>query len=187
VPENTVPSGVRPDDVPIAPDGQRIVDQRAAAEERDEIAYQAERQTRLAAAERETEPSTRFWSSRRTQVGPLLALLAGVFTLAVRTWPIATPQGHGTVGMTWFLSATVVGVAYIVGFFLADRHWQRARLVLVCAAIVHLLIGGLASLIVGDQQVAPATATVLYDAVPAILALVAAALITSPPAPNDRR
>src|SRR4051794_39833196 len=80
----------------VAPDGQRVVDQSTdRAEEHAVIAEASERQEVLAREQRSRQPSTRFWSSRRTQVGPVLALLAGVFTLAVRTWPIATPQGRG--------------------------------------------------------------------------------------------
>jgi hypothetical protein len=172
----------------VAPDGQRVVDQSVGREE--EHAVIAEASTRheaLAREQRARQPSTRFWESPRTMVGPLLALLAGVFTLAVRTWPIATPQGHGNVGTAWFLGATIAGALYIVGFFLADRHWQRARLVLICGAVLHLVIGGIASAIVDAQQVAPGTASFLFDAVPAVVALVGAFLVTAPPAAERPR
>jgi len=169
----------------VAPDGQRVVDQDGdVGEERAAIVETASRQRALSHEERSHEPSARFWSSRRAQVGPILALLAGVFTLAVRTWPIAVPQGRGSVGTAWFLVATLAGLLYIAGFFMADKHWKRARLVLVCGALLHLVFGVLAATIVDVQEVAPGPLSILFDAVPAIMALVAAFLIT--PAPGER-
>ena len=180
-------SHLPPTDHVIAPDGQRVVDQAGeVAEERAAISCASRRQDTIAREERALEPSTRFWSSRHAQIGPILALLAGVFTLAVRTWPIAVPQGRGTAGVPWFLMATLAGVLYIAGFFLADRHWRRARGVLICAAILHLVVGGLAALLVDAQQVAPAPLSILFDAVPAVMALVAAFLISPPPGERRR-
>jgi hypothetical protein len=180
------PSGRVSDADRGAPDGQRIVDQSGElAAERREIERNAERQTTTAREQRAREPSTRFWDSRYAQVGPLMALLAGLFTLAVRTWPIATPQGRGTVGTAWFICATIAGALYVVGFFLSDRHWRRARLVLVSGALLHLLVGFLAAVQVDAQGVASASQSIFFDAVPAIVALIAAFLIT--PAPGERR
>ena len=177
----------RPSDQLIAPDGQRVVDQAGeVAEERAAISRASHRQDTIAREERATEPSTRFWSSRHAQIGPILALLAGVFTLAVRTWPIAVPQGRGNVGTAWFLVATLAGVLYIAGFLLSDRHWRRARGVLICGAILHLAVGVLASMLVDAQQVAPGPLSVLFDAVPAVAALVAAFLISPPPGVRRR-
>ena len=176
----------RPTDQLVAPDGQRVVDQAGeVAEERAAITSASHRQDTIAREERAIEPSTRFWSSRRAQVGPIIALLAGLFTLAIRTWPIAVPQGRGTVGTAWFLVATLAGALYIAGFFLADRHWRTARRVLICGGILHLLVGVLAAMVVDAQQVAPGPLSVLFDAVPAVAALVAAFLIS--PAPGERR
>ena len=135
--------------------------------------------------ERASEPSTRFWGSRHAQAGPLLALFAGLFTLAVRTWPIATPQGRGTVGTAWFLCATIAGVLYVAGFFLADRHWKRARMVLIGGALLHLLVGFLAAMQVDTQDVAPLWQSFFFDAAPAVAALIAAFLIA--PAPGQHR
>jgi hypothetical protein len=169
----------------VAPDGQRIVDQSGEiAEERREIERNAERVTAASRDEGAREPSVRFWHSRRAQVGPVLALLAGVFTLAVRTWPIAPPQGRGSVGTAWFICATIAGALYIAGFFLSDRHWKQARLVLVCGAVLHLVVSFLAAALVDAQDIAPMPATMLFDVVPAIVALVAAFLIS--PAPGER-
>ena len=137
-----------------------------------------------ARAERSHEPSTRFWDSRYAQVGPLMALFAGLFTLAVRTWPIATPQGRGTVGVAWFVCATIAGACYVAGFFLSDRHWKRARIILVSAALLHLFVGFLAAMQVDAQGVAPASQSLFFDVVPAVAALIAAFLIK--PAPGAR-
>jgi hypothetical protein len=179
---------VFPEHEHVAADGQHVVDQSAdRPAERRAIGERARQQDTLAREERSHEPSARFWSSRRAQAGPLLALLAGVFTLAVRTWPIAVPQARGTAGVPWFLVATVAGLLYVAGFFLADRHWQRARAVLVCGAILHLLFGVLAATLVDAQAVAPGPLSVLFDAVPAIVALVAAFLITPPPGERVER
>ena len=171
----------------VATDGQRIVDQSGgemASEQRD-IDRKADLMEATAREERAREPSTRFWGSRYAQAGPLLALLAGLFTLAIRTWPIATPQGRGTVGVVWFICATIAGGLYVAGFFLADRHWKRARLVLVSAALLHLLVGFLAAMQVDAQDVAPLSQSIFFDAVPAVAALIAAFLIK--PAPGERR
>ena len=65
------------------------------------------------------------------------------------------------------------------------RHWRTARRVLICGGILHLLVGVLAAMVVDAQQVAPAPLSVLFDAVPAVAALVAAFLIA--PAPGERR
>lgn len=172
-----------PDHADIGPDGQRIVHQQHDRnEEQADIAQASERQEANSRVERAREPSTRFWSSRRVQAGPVLALLAGVITLAIRTWPIAVPQGRGMLGTTWFLAATLIGVAYIVGFFLADRRWQLARTVLVLAAVVHLVVGFGSGAIVQVDDLAPGPLAMLFDVVPALLALVAAFLIRPAPA-----
>jgi len=170
----------------IAPDGQRVVDQSAEIdEEHREIERNAEGMMAASRAEGADVPSVRFWRSPRTQVGPMLALLAGVFTLAMRTWPIATPQGRGSVGLAWETIAIIAGLLYVAGFLLADRHWKRARLVLLCAAPLHLLVSALAAATVDAQDVAPMVPTMLFDAVPATLAIIAALLIR--PAPGARQ
>lgn len=166
----------------MAPDGQRIVDQSGeAAEEQREIRRKADLVEAAARADHARDPSARFWSSRHLQVGALLALFAGLFTLAVRTWPIAPPQGRGTVGVAWFICATLAGVLYLAGFFLSDRHWRKARLVLLSASLFHLVVAFLAAFLVDAQNVAPAWRSFLFDAVPALAALVAALLISAPP------
>ena len=165
----------------IAPDGQRVVDQSGEmAEEQREIERKAELVEATARADHARDPSARFWGSRYLRTGALLALFAGLFTLAVRTWPIAPPQGRGTVGIAWFICTTLAGVMYLAGFFLSDRHWRQARLVLVGAALLHMVIGFLAATLVDAQEIAPAWRSLFFDAVPAIAALVAALLISAP-------
>jgi hypothetical protein len=167
----------------IAPDGQRTVQQQdTRAEEREEIARNSEHQDAVAREQRAQEPSTRFWSSRRAQAGPILALLAGLITLAFRTWPIVVPQGRGSLGTFWFLAATLIGALYVISFFLADRRWKLARAVLIGAGVLHLVVGFAVGTVVGAQEVAPGSMAMLFDVVPAIMALVAAFLISPPPA-----
>jgi hypothetical protein len=171
------------DTYPVAPDGQLVVDGRASeAEERAAIDRASARQEQASRIERTQTPEGRYLSWRHAQPGPILALLAGLFTLAIRTWPIAVPQGRGAVGTAWFVVATLAGALYIAGFFLSDRNWKRARLVLVCGALLHLIVGVLAGLQVDAQGVAPAPRAMLFDVVPAVVALVAAFLISAPPA-----
>lgn len=166
----------------VAPDGQRIVDQSGErADERREIERKADLVESTSRVERSQEPSTRFWDSRYAQVGPLMALFAGLFTLAIRTWPIATPQGRGTVGVAWFIGATIAGACYVAGFFLSDRYWKRARMILVSAALLHLFVGFLAAMQVDAEGVAPASQSLFFDAVPAVVALIAAFLIKPAP------
>ena len=171
----------------VAPDGQRIVDQSGEiADERREIRRKAGLMEATSHEERMREPSTRFWESRYAQAGPILALLAGLFTLAIRTWPIATPQGRGTLGTAWFVCATIAGLCYVAGFFLSDRHAKRARLILVSAAVLHLAVGLLAAMLVDSQGVAPASQSLAFDAIPAVAALIAAFLLKRAPAEPRR-
>jgi len=132
-------------------------------------------------------PSVRFWDSKRNNVGAILTLLAGLFTLGTVMWPIAVPQGRGYLGTAWGLGAAAIGIAYLVGFFLADKHWSRARAVILIAAVLHIL-GGLASGILADaQELAPAFAASLFDIAPAIVAIVGGLLIGRPPTRGEYR
>lgn len=132
-------------------------------------------------------PSVRFWDSKRNNVGAILTLLAALFTLGTVMWPIAVPQGRGYLGTAWGLGAAAIGVAYLAGFFLADKHWSRARLVILVAAAIHI-VGGLASGLLADaQELAPALGASLFDIAPAIVALVAGLLIGKPPTQSQYR
>jgi hypothetical protein len=168
----------------FAPDGQHIVDERVdSAQEHAEIQKAANRLEKLSQVEREGTPSVRFWDSRRAQMGPLMVLFAGLFTLAVRTWPIAVPQGRGSLGVGWFVGATIVGVLYLAGFFLADRQWRWAKLIVMVAAVAHLVIAFTSGTLVDAQNLAPARVALFFDLVPALVALIAAFLIK--PAPGS--
>ena len=132
-------------------------------------------------------PSVRFWESKRNNVGAILTLLAALFTLGTVVWPIAVPQGRGYLGTAWGLGAVAIGVAYLAGFFLADKHWSRARAVILIAAAIHI-VGGLASGLLADaQELAPALAASLFDIAPAIVAIIAALLIGRPPTRAEYR
>lgn len=164
----------------VGPDGQAIIGhQQDIREDRRQIQRNAAVMEARSAEERARDPSARFRSSSRAQVGPVLALLAGLFTLAFRTWPVGVPQGQGTLGTPWFLCATLAGVLYLAGFFFSDRHPRRARLVLICGALLQLFVGALAAGVVDAQEVAPAWGALLYDAIPAVVALIAAFLIST--------
>ena len=132
-------------------------------------------------------PSVRFWDSKRNNVGAIVTLLAALFTLGTVMWPIAVPQGRGYLGTVWGLGAAAAGAAYLAGFFLADKHWTRARTVILLAAAFHIL-GGLASGFLADaQELAPALSASLFDIVPAIVAIIGGLLIGKPPTPSEYR
>ena len=129
--------------------------------------------------------SVRFWDSKRNNIGAILTLLAALFTLGTVMWPIAVPQGRGYLGTAWGLGAAAVGIAYLVGFFLADKHWSRARAVILIAAVLHI-VGGLASGVLADaQELAPALSASLFDIAPAVVAIVGGLLIGKPPTPSE--
>lgn len=132
-------------------------------------------------------PSVRFWDSKRNNAGAILTLLAALFTLGTVMWPIAVPQGRGYLGTVWGLGAAAIGVAYLVGFFLADKHWSRARLVILIAAALHI-VGGLGSGILADaQELSSAIGASLFDIAPAIVALIGGLLIGKPPTQRQYR
>ncbi len=132
-------------------------------------------------------PSVRFWESKRNNIGAILTLVAAVFTFAVVMWPIAVPQGRGYLGTAWGLGAVVVAIAYLAGFFLADKRWSLARTVILIAAGIHIL-GGLASGFLADaQELAPALSASLFDVAPAVVAIIGGLLIGKPPTPSEYR
>lgn len=167
-------------------DGQDVVDQSGErSQERAAIARAAEEQEALSREERAREPSARFWDSRRSQIGAIMALFAGVLTLAERVWPIAAPQARGSAGAAWALITVAIAVVYLGSFFLADRRWKMARVVLVSAAVVHLIVGLWSGTIVGLQVQPAGVWALVFDVVPALVALVAAFLIAPPPARGE--
>jgi hypothetical protein len=171
------PSGRR------AVNGQDVVDQRVdPVGEQAEIERNSAQQDAAAARERASTPSVRFWDSPSAHAGALFALLAGLLTLATRVWPIAPPQSHGGTGFFWMIPSVVVAISYLGGFFMADRHWLTARLLLLGAATVHVLLGLFAGAAVDAQAEGAGLPAMLFDFAPAVLAVVAALLI-APPAP----
>ena len=130
-------------------------------------------------------PSVRFYDSKRNNIGVILTLVAAVFTFSTWMWPIAVPQGRGSLGVAWGLGAVVVTATYVVGFFLADKQWKRARTVIVLAAVLHI-IGGLASGLLADaNDLAPALPAALFDIGPAVVAMIGGLLIGPPPSRTD--
>jgi hypothetical protein len=157
-----------------------VVDQRRdETEERAAIATTARHERALAHEEAAHEPSVQFWETRRGNVGAILALLAGLFTLGVRIWPVAPPQSHGPLGTFWAIGVTVAAAMYLLGFWLADTRQALARAVLIGGALIHLGVSILAVTLVDAQQAAPGPLAMLFDVVPAIMALIAAFLIGS--------
>src|SRR4051794_11107560 len=160
------------------PDEPVIDASRTGETDRAAIAEAARRVHAEAKTDALHEPSVRFWYTRRALTGAILALLAAVITLAIRTWPIAEPQGHGTLGTFWGIGVTLVGVLYLIGFFLADRYQSAARAILLIGGLVHLSLALTSGMIVDAQNAAPAWQAMLFDVVPAVLALVALFLIS---------
>jgi hypothetical protein len=166
----------------IAADGQDVVDQRVdQAGEQAEIARSAEYQQQASQDERAGTPSVRFWDSWSRRAGAFCALLAGLLTLATRIWPVAPPQSHGGSSVLWVLPSVLLGIAYLCGFFLADRYWKTARVVLIVAAVMHVLIGFMAGTAVDAQAEGAGIRAMLFDLAPAALALIAVFLIAPPP------
>lgn len=175
---------MRPHDAPPSSsstgDLEPVVDHRQTyAEDRAAIQEADRSESALAREEAAREPSVRFWYTHRGLTGAVLALLAAVIVLAFRTWPIAEPQGHGTLGTAWGIGATFAGVLYLIGFFLADHRPSLSRVVLIIGAIAHLLLAVSSAILVDTQQAAPGPLAMLFDLVPIVLALVAAYLIGS--------
>ena len=166
----------------IAADGQDVVDQRVdQAGEQAEIARSAEYQQQASRDERAGTPSVRFWDSWSRRAGAFCALLAGLLTLATRIWPVAPPQSHGGSSVLWVLPSVLLGIAYLGGFFLADRYWNTARVLLIVAAVMHVLLGFMAGAAVDAQAEGAGIRAMLFDLAPAALALIAAFLIAPPP------
>lgn len=174
---------MRPQHVPfesVRATNQPVVDQQhEEVEERATIKAADRHERRVAREEAAHEPSVQFWETRGGNIGAILALLAGLFTLAVRTWPVAPPQSHGPLGTAWAIAVTVAGVLYLLGFWFADRRQGLARGILIVGALLHLGIGLAAGTIVDAQQAAPGPLAMMFDLVPAVMAFIAAFLIGS--------
>ena len=169
---------VRPPTHRRAADGQDIVDQRLDRHgEQAEIEQRSVEQDDRATRERIHEPTTRFWASPSARIGAILALLAGTITLASRIWPIAAFQSHGDLRFPWMIGTMAIGLAYLGGFLLADRYWKTARVVLIVAAVVHVLVGFMSGAAIQGEAGESSGVHMLFDLGPAVLAFLAAFLI----------
>ena len=123
---------------------------------------------------------------RWNNVGIALAILAGLTTIGFATWPIQPPQGRGNIGALWGVGVYVIGLAFIASVFLANSRPWLTRAILLVGAV--LLIGS--AITFGQTwqvfQMGPLAA--FFDFLPALLALVAAALVGPiQQSPEERR
>jgi peptidoglycan/LPS O-acetylase OafA/YrhL len=75
----------------------------------------------------------------RSNIGLLLAVIAGIVCLAVSIWPSPAPEGQ--TGNPWFPLTPVCALMFLGGAALADRHMWLGKAL--------LLVGGLALTISG--------------------------------------
>lgn len=110
----------------------------------------------------------------RSNLGGLLAIIAGLVAVGVTIWSIVPQATVTTAGPVWRLAAFAAGVGFLVSAFLADARPGWSKVILVAGALVlatsAVVFGGLLS---GGW----AGYAVLIDLLPAVLALVAAVLI----------
>jgi hypothetical protein len=114
---------------------------------------------------------------RWNNVGLALAILAGLTTLAFTQWPIQPPQARGSEGALWGVGAWIIGLAFIASAFLAHTRPWLARAILVVGAVALLASGMTLGRTWQVWQMGALAA--LFDMLPAMLALMAAALIGS--------
>ena len=122
----------------------------------------------------------RFYRSRRNNLGIILAVGAGLLTYLFLTWPIAVPQGHGNLGPMWGIVAFGAAASYLYAAWKADTNWRLSRLILLIVGALHIVVGLLSTLIVGPWRDGSFWWSGLYDAIPAIVALIAGALLHPP-------
>ena len=119
-------------------------------------------------------------------VGTALAILAGLTGLGFATWPIQPPQGRGDVGAVWGVGVYVIGLSFILSAFLAHSRPWLARAILLVGAVMLLASGFLFGNAWSAFQLGPVAA--IFDVLPALLALAAAALIGPiEQSPEERR
>jgi hypothetical protein len=131
-------------------------------------------------APRPSRYGEKFYRSRRNTIGLVLAVGAALLTYAFLTWPIAVPQGHGNLGPAWGVVALLVALAYLYGAWKADTNWRLARLTLFIAGAFQVALGVVMTLILLPLRDGLFWWSGLYDAIPAILALIAGALLHPP-------
>ena len=112
---------------------------------------------------------------RWNNIGIALAIVAGLTALGFGIWPIQPPQGRGEIGVAWGIGVYVVGTAFIVSAFVAHARPWLARAILLVGAVALLGSGLTFGRTWSVIQLGALAA--LFDVLPAILALAAAALI----------
>ncbi len=125
--------------------------------------------------------SVRFYRSRRNSIGTALAVFAGLLNIGVVVWPFVNSVGRGDLDPTWRWIGVLASVAYLSAFFLADTRWNLSRTVLVIGAVVQILAGVTFGRAYDTQSGFSGQLVGLLDFLPAIMALVAAALIHRAP------
>ena len=106
-------------------------------------------------------------------VGVMLAIVAGLLGFGYALWPI-TPQTRTASSEVWLLVVTLSTAAFLAAAFVVDRLPAVSRLLLVGGAValvnsrshIGMLFGG------GEARLAA-----LIDLVPAVIALISAAII----------
>ena len=112
---------------------------------------------------------------KHTNAGAVLAIAAGLFSLAVTTWP--TPVAYGTRGdltAAWAAAVRLMGVVMVAAPFIASLWPNRLALAKSVLAVAGLALIATA---VMSQFAGGGPAELLLDAVPGVLALVAAWLL----------
>jgi hypothetical protein len=112
---------------------------------------------------------------KHTNAGAVLAIAAGLFSIAVTTWPAPVAQGtRGDLTAAWVIAVRVCGAAVVAAPFLASAWPGRlglAKLVLAAGGL------GLVAAAVAGQLAGGGPAELLLNAVPGLLALIAAWLL----------
>ena len=112
---------------------------------------------------------------RGNNLGTLLAILAGLTSFAFTIWPVEPPQSRGEPGTVWGLAIYVIGPAFILAAFLAHTRVWLARWILVSGAVMLMVSGAAFGL--SWNAFGLGSKSALFDALPAIMALIAAGLI----------
>jgi len=106
-------------------------------------------------------------------VGLVLAVLAGVTSIAEAIWPGSAPQSQ-TLNF-WLPLAVISGCAFLFSAYLADRHTFVARMLLLVFGLALLASGIYFGWLSGGG--ARGTWALIADLLPAMCALAAAATV----------
>jgi hypothetical protein len=89
---------------------------------------------------------------RKTNTGAAMAIAAGVFVLAVTSWPVpATTSTRGDLTAVWATAVRLLGVAVVAAPFLASLRPRRLGLAKLLAAAggIGLVAAGVAAVLTG--------------------------------------